>query len=261
MTLVRARVPRQAARASLRHDPDTSSAPSTRSDSGASAMRARHVFVTGGTGYLGIALCEALVARGHTVRALVRVASAARLPAGVSPVFGDALDASTYFDEVPPADTLVQLVGTRHPGPRKADEFARVDLPSGLAAVEAAVEGRVRHLVYVSVAHPAPVMHAYISARSAVEARIREACATSWIAATILRPWYVLGPGHRWPVLLLPLARLAEALPPTREAALRLGFVTLAQMTAALVAAVEDPPAAGSRRIVEVPGIRSAAAE
>lgn len=260
MTLVRARVPRQAARASLRHDPDTSSAPSTRSDSGASAMRARHVFVTGGTGYLGIALCEALVARGHTVRALVRVASAARLPAGVSPVFGDALDASTYFDEVPPADTLVQLVGTRHPGPRKADEFARVDLPSGLAAVEAAVEGRVRHLVYVSVAHPAPVMHAYISARSAVEARIREACATSWIAATILRPWYVLGPGHRWPYLLAPLYALGRVLPKTRAGAQRLGLVTRPQMIAALVEAVEHPPDGSSSepRVWEVPRIARA---
>jgi uncharacterized protein YbjT (DUF2867 family) len=223
-------------------------------------MMSRHVFVTGGTGYIGLALLDALVARGHTVRALVRTASARKLPPGVGPVFGDALDAETYADEVPPADTLVQLVGTPHPGAAKGEEFALVDLPSGLAAVNAAVQANVRHLVYVSVAHPAPVMQAYIAARTAVESRIREACATSWLAATVLRPWYVLGPGHRWPYLLTPLYALGRALPTTRAGARRLGLVTHAQMVAALVEAIESPPDASSSepRVWEVPRIARA---
>jgi hypothetical protein len=37
--------------------------------------------------------------------------------------------------------------------------------------------------------------------------------------ATILRPWYVLGPGHQWPYLLLPMYKLMELLPSTREGA------------------------------------------
>jgi len=217
----------------------------------------RHVFVTGGTGYIGLALLDALVTRGHKVRALVRPASAALLPPGVSPVFGNALDAESFADEVPPADTLVQLVGTPHPGPRKAAEFARVDLPSGLAAVNASVQASVRHLVYVSVAHPAPVMQAYIAARMAVEERIGVACATTWLAATILRPWYVLGPGHRWPYLLAPLYALGRAVPTTRAGAQRLGLVTQTQMVAALVEAVEHPPdnSSSEPRIWEVPRI------
>ena len=217
----------------------------------------RHVFVTGGTGYIGLALLDALVTRGHKVRALVRPASAALLPPGVSPVFGNALDAESFADEVPPADTFVQLVGTPHPGPRKAAEFARVDLPSGLAAVNASVQASVRHLVYVSVAHPAPVMQAYIAARMAVEERIGVACATTWLAATILRPWYVLGPGHRWPYLLAPLYALGRAVPTTRAGAQRLGLVTQAQMIAALVEAVEHPPdnSSSEPRVWEVPRI------
>jgi hypothetical protein len=72
--------------------------------------------------------------------------------------------------------------------------------------------------------------------------------------ATILRPWYILGPGHRWPYALLPMYRLMELLPSTRAGARRLGLVTLAQMTRGLVQAVENPCC--GVRIVEVPQIR-----
>jgi hypothetical protein len=46
-------------------------------------------------------------------------------------------------------------------------------------------------------------------------------------------------------------------IPSRREGAERLGLVTLQQMVDTLVRAVEDPPAPGQIRIVEVPGIRS----
>jgi hypothetical protein len=67
----------------------------------------------------------------------------------------------------------------------------------------------------------------------------------------------VLGPGHRWPFLLLPGYWLLERLPPTRDGARRLGLVTLAQMVRALVFAIENPPE--TLRVLEVPEIRGAA--
>jgi uncharacterized protein YbjT (DUF2867 family) len=212
----------------------------------------RDVFITGATGYIGRRLTAALVSRGHRVRALARAGSVSRIATGAATVVGNALDASTFAPAVTPADTIVHLVGTPHPSPSKATEFQRVDLPSILASVEAARRAHAAHLVYVSVAHPAPVMHAYIAARSAGERAITDAGLT----ATILRPWYVLGPGHRWPYLLVPLYAVARLIPSKREAAERLGLVTLPQMVDALVRAVEDPPPAGTTRIVEVPQIQ-----
>jgi hypothetical protein len=47
---------------------------------------------------------------------------------------------------------------------------------------------------------------------------------------------------------------MAERVPSSRDTARRLGLVTLAQMVAALVYAVEHPPDAA--RVVEVPDIR-----
>ena len=176
------------------------------------------------------------------------------MPEGSIPLIGNALDGSSYADKISPADTFVQLVGVAHPSPAKAKEFRKIDLPSGLGAVSAAKAAGIQHFVYLSVAHPAPTMHAYIAVRTECEAAIEAA----GLNATILRPWYVLGPGHRWPYLLLPVYKVAELLPKTRDGALRLGLVTLDQMTTALTFAVENPVA--GKRIISVPEIRSAIA-
>lgn len=216
----------------------------------------QHVFVTGGTGYIGRLLCVALRERGHTVRALVRAGSEGRLPSGVPFVVGSALDASTFAHAVPPADTLVHLVGTPNPSPFKAAEFERIDRRSAIEALHASSSGGVRHLVYVSVAHPAPIMRDYITIRVQVESAIQAAHASTGLSATILRPWYVLGPGRRWPNVLRPFYALARLIPSLRDDAERLGLVTHLEMVAALVTAVEHP--AQDITILEVPAIRRA---
>ena len=211
------------------------------------------VFVTGGTGYIGRPLIGALLERGHAVHALVRAGSERKLPAGALAVTGNALEAATFAAAIPRGATFVHLIGTPHPSPAKAAEFQSVDLASVHAATAAARRAGARHLVYVSVAHPAPVMHAYIAVRKEGEALVKLA----GMPATILRPWYVLGPGHRWPYALIPVYALMRALPATRESAQRLGLVTLSAMVAALVHAVERPPNAGVR-IVAVAEIKDA---
>ena len=212
------------------------------------------ILITGGTGYVGQRLITALLARGHRVRALARQSSTGRVPAGASAVVGNVLDADSVAAAIKPGDTVIHLVGTPHPSPAKAKEFQQVDLPSIRATVTAAQRVKISHLVYVSVAQPAPMMRAYLEVRAAGEAMIREAKLT----ATILRPWYILGPGHWWPIALIPIYKITELLPPTRESAQRLGLVTIKQMVQALVAGVENPPTAGAIRIVDVPAIRRA---
>ena len=216
---------------------------------------ARDVLVTGGTGYIGQALVPALVARGHRVRVLTRRASTTRvpLPEGAEAVIGDALDVASIKNALRFGDTVVHLVGTPHPGPGKEAEFERVDLASIRALVDAAKTVGVLHLVYVSVAQPAPVMKAYQATRAAGESLISNA----GLRATVLRPWYVLGPGHWWPVLLLPFYVIASIIPGLRGGARRTGLVTRGQMVRALVRSVEHPVPKGIT-IVDVPMIRQA---
>jgi uncharacterized protein YbjT (DUF2867 family) len=210
------------------------------------------VFVTGGTGYIGRRLLAALLARHHRVRALVRSGSESKLPPGCEVVVADPLDRTTFVETIPRCDTFVQLLGVPHPSPRKARQFIDIDLRSATESIAAARAAGVTHFVYVSVAHPAPVMQAYQGARLQAE----EMLTTSGLTHTVLRPWYVLGPGHRWPHLLIPIYWMLEHVPSSRNTAKRLGLVTLPQMVAALVQAVENPPSAA--RIMEVPDIRNA---
>ncbi len=214
----------------------------------------RDVLVTGGTGYMGQRLVSTLLARGHGVRVLTRESSAHKVPDGATPAIGDALNAESITRVLHNGETVVHLVGTPHPNPSKAKEFERVDLASARAITQACAAHASPHLVYVSVAHPAPTMHAYIAARMAAE----QAIADAQLTATIVRPWYVLGPGHWWPITLMPMYALAEFVPAWRDGARRLGLVTLAQMVNALTNAVESPPSTGTRRIVDVQAIKRA---
>lgn len=211
----------------------------------------RDVFVAGATGYIGRYLISALVADGYRVHGLTRAASEGKLPAGCVPVVGNALDAPSYRAAVPRGCTFVHLVGVAHPSPRKAAQFLSVDLASVQESLIAATRAGAGHFVYLSVAQPAPMMQAYIAARRAGERWVT----SSGLSATILRPWYVLGPGHRWPLVLRPFYWLAERLPATAANAKRLGLVTIDEMVRALVRSIEYPPAQ-SPRVVDVPAIR-----
>ena len=208
------------------------------------------VFITGASGFMGRRLSAELMRRGHQVRGLVRRGSENRLAFGCEGVTGDSLNAATYRDSVVGSDTLVHLVGVSHPSPAKAAQFRSIDLVSARQAIAAAAAAGVQHFVYVSVAHPAPIMKEYIAARTEAEAALHG----SRLNATVLRPWYVLGPGRRWPLILLPAYWLLGALPRTRESARRLGLVSVKQMITAMIVAVEKP--ASGVRILEVPEIR-----
>ncbi|ODT45747.1 MAG: epimerase [Nitrospira sp. SCN 59-13] len=209
------------------------------------------IFVTGATGYVGARLIPLLLERGHDVTALVRESSARKVLTECRVVVGDPLNAETFEESVRGHDTLVQLVGVPKPSPWKGPQFRAIDGPSAMAAIQAAASTGVQHVVYVSVAHPAPIMRDYIAVRRDCEEAIRRA----GLVATILRPWYILGPGHWWPLALLPVYRMLERVPATREAATRLGLVTIRDMLAALLSSIEHPPV--TKRVIEVPEIRA----
>ena len=157
------------------------------------------VFLTGGSGYVGAAVLDALVRAGHHVEALVRnsEAAAAVQARGGHPVLGDLLESETWRDAAAAAD------GSVHAAAEYGARIQQVDA--------AAVEGLTtlpprngRFLIYTSgcwvlgpTAQPAdetaPVHPLEIvSWRPAHEQRILDS-ASAGVRAIVVRPGIVYG--------------------------------------------------------------------
>lgn len=211
------------------------------------------VFITGGTGYMGVRLIQKLQERGHEVTALVRKGSEQKLAPLAKAVVADPFDAKSFQQAIPQGAVFVQLLGVPHPSPRKEKEFQQIDLPSVKASADAAAQAGISHFIYVSVAMTeSRIMKAFQEVRRQGENYVR----SKGFPCTFLRPWYVLGPGHWWPLLLLPIYGLASLVPSLRQKAKAFGLVTIAQMIEALVQAVEAEPKL--LRVVEVEEIKKA---
>ncbi len=105
------------------------------------------VFLTGGTGYIGAAVLDALIRSGHHVTALVRdPEKAARLEArGATPVLGELAGPTRYLKHAVAADAVVHTALEAKPrGPAVDQQFLDVMLPA-LAAT-----GQPRTFVYTS---------------------------------------------------------------------------------------------------------------
>lgn len=212
------------------------------------------VFITGGTGYIGTRLIRMLLQRGHRVIAFVRPGSEGKVPEGAETATGDPFEPGSLLPEIPRDGTFVQLLGVPRPSPRKKEAFCRIDLPSVLASALAAKQAGVAHFVYVSVAQePTNIMKDYQAVRAEGERCILE----QGLPHTFLRPWYVVGPGHWWPLLLWPLFKILEWVPATRSKARALALVSIGQMLDVLLAAVEHPEEI--KDIVDVRAIRDPA--
>jgi dihydroflavonol-4-reductase len=113
-----------------------------------------NTFVTGGTGFLGQAIVEELVAAGRPVRALARSDAAADAMAalGAEPVRGDVLDRASLDAGVAGCEVVYHAAGANAfclPDPSPLYE---VNVDGSRAVVLAAAAAGVRRLIYTSSA-------------------------------------------------------------------------------------------------------------
>ncbi|MEP7377747.1 MAG: NAD(P)H-binding protein [Chitinophagaceae bacterium] len=211
----------------------------------------KEVFITGATGYIGKRLTKQLLERGYRVVALVRKGSEHKVDKGAEIIIADPFDPESFQSSIPKNAVFVQLLGVPHPSPKKAKQFREIDWQSVKASADAAAVAGVSHFVYVSVAmQPSKLMAAYKAVRQEGEIY----CKSKNLSCTFIRPWYVLGPGHYWPILLLPLYGIAELVPSWRQKARDMALVTLGQVLRTLVTVVEVEPL--PLRILEIKQIR-----
>ena len=157
------------------------------------------VLLTGATGYVGSYTLDALLARGHTVRALAREA-APDLDArdGVETVRGDVTDAASLRGAFAGADAVVHLVGIIDEAPARGVTFERVHVDGTRNVVEAALSAGVGRFVHMSAnGARADGRSAYQTTKWRAEELVR---AAAFDHAVVFRPSTLFGdPGPDHP--------------------------------------------------------------
>jgi len=151
------------------------------------------VLVTGGTGFIGAALCRELDERGHDVTALSRSPGDAALPSSVETVMGDVTDPGSIADAFEGRDAVYNLVALSPLYDTRGDRtHDRVHLGGTEHAVRAAEEAGASRFVQMSALDADPGgPTAYLRAKGEAERVVRE----SGLDWTIFRPSVVFGDG------------------------------------------------------------------
>jgi dihydroflavonol-4-reductase len=111
-------------------------------------------FVTGGTGFLGGAIVQRLVALGRPVKALARSEEGARTlrALGAEPVRGDVLDRRTLPEAMRGCGVVYHAAGVNAFCLRDTSPLFEVNVRGSLNAVHAAADAGARRVVYTSSA-------------------------------------------------------------------------------------------------------------
>jgi uncharacterized protein YbjT (DUF2867 family) len=110
------------------------------------------VLLTGGTGFVGTALRQALKEQGHDVRLLVRTQSTGKVDKrdGFDVLVGDVLDTHACLRAVDEIDAVVHLVGIRREDPDHGLTYEAMHTEATYSIVDAASRSRVQRIVYMS---------------------------------------------------------------------------------------------------------------
>jgi NADH dehydrogenase len=162
---------------------------------------ARRVFVTGGTGFVGRAVIQALRAEGCAVRCLVRRGSERDLRGfgAIERVEGDVMARQTLDEGIVGCDTVVHLVGIIHERPAIGSTFERVHVQGTQNVLDAAPAAGVRRYVHMSALGPRPGARSrYHQTKWAAEEAVR----SSPLPWTIFRPSIIYGRGDEFVTML-----------------------------------------------------------
>lgn len=176
----------------------------------------RKIVITGGTGFVGRSVCEALAAADAGCRLVVPTRRLANGRTVVTLPTVDLVEADVHStDEMAAllqgADALVHLVAILH---GSADAFDRVHVQLARSLAAACARAGVRRVVHVSalgVAANAP--SDYLRSKAAGEAVWQQALGAAGGDLTILRPSVIFGADDRFTNLFARLQRLFPVLP------------------------------------------------
>ena len=206
------------------------------------------IFLSGGTGFVGSHVRQALVERGHEIRLLVhkRVGS---FGAGVEPVEGDITIPATFTEALRGCDAVINLVGTIREFPQRSITFERLHPEATRNIVEAAKTAGVKRLIQMSALGTRPnATSRYHQSKFRAEEYVR-ASGLDW---TIFRPSIIFGPEDAFVNKLAGLIRSFPVVPVIGNGAYRLQPIAVTDVARCFAMAPEMPETFG--QIFEVCG-------
>lgn len=208
------------------------------------------ILVTGGTGFVGTHLVNALARRGHDVAVLARRPDAARnrFNRPVERVRGDVLHPPSLLPAVQGRDAVVHLVGIiNENGAQTFDRMHREAVESVVAAMKAAGVRRLLHMSAMGASEDSP--SEYGRTKAAGERVVRE----SGLDWTIFRPSIIFGPGDGFVSLLAPIvAKNPIFIPVIGRGETRFQPVSVYDVSRVFADALEKPETVG--KVFEVGG-------
>jgi uncharacterized protein YbjT (DUF2867 family) len=190
---------------------------------------ARRVFITGGTGFVGRAVIQALRAEGYAVRCLVRRGSEPDLRGfgAIERVEGDVMARQTLDDGLAGCDAVVHLVGIIRERPAIGSTFERVHVQGTQNVLGAAAAAGVRRYLHMSaLGARAGARSRYHRTKWAAEEAVR----SSPLPWTIFRPSIVYGPGDEFVTMLRGMIEGLPVVPVIGSGRQRLQPVPVAQV-------------------------------
>ncbi len=202
------------------------------------------VFVTGGTGYVGVAVVRRLFVYGHEVYVLQREETARPLRvSGVHVVQGNLFTPDNWLTRLQECDAVIHLVGIIREAPRNGVTMERIHVRGTRCIVDAAQSAGVSRFLHMSALGARDgAASAYHKSKWDAERIVQ----SSSLNFTIFRPSVIYGdggPGPNFIGLLTQLIKTAPFVPIIGDGHFELQPVAIETVSEALVTALDRPVA------------------
>jgi uncharacterized protein YbjT (DUF2867 family) len=206
------------------------------------------IFLSGGTGFVGGHVRQALVEKGHEIRLLVHKRGG-DFGAGVEPVEGDITIPATFAEALRGCDAVINLVGIIREFPRRSITFEKLHPEATRNIIDAAKTAGVKRIIQMSALGTRPnATSRYHQSKYRAEEYVR-ASGLDW---TIFRPSIIFGPEDAFVNKLAGLIKSFPIVPVIGDGAYRLQPVSVNDVARCFAMALEMPETFG--QIFEVCG-------
>lgn len=192
------------------------------------------ISLTGGTGFIGAALIDQLIAEGFSVRALARNKARVKRAGEIEIVEGDLENAAALAALAEGAEIFMHLAGETHA--RTEQDFARINVAGAERAAAAATKAGARFIHASSLSARAPETSPYARSKFESEGAVARASAGGeWIA---LRLPAIYGPGDLVTLPYFKMLKSGFAFEPATETPARASLLFVEDAASSFIAAM-----------------------